>query len=120
MNLSNYGTFDVGNLFFALYQEHEEIDIMTPDAGYYVIGSRIARTASAPENGPIVIYLQATRSVSKFVLSEAASPLSATMFLNAGLNRIYAWASFTGPQPAGAQPYIVNVYGLTVRNVANR
>ena len=280
-NLSNYGTFDAGNLFFALYPEHEEVDIVAPDAGYYVIDSHLARRASAPEKGPVDVYLQIERSLYfaqlpcnwgdvpnflelpdtvahscgvslavtssspgsevitgwavddqklqpakeviavvgqrvvattrpdiyrpdvatyfvskattysgfrldvpsaairqhvqiyslnvnrtvsrlgsvsntpspvnfgntlqflttpngvrhrvqtsgrpigfveqvavKVVLSEEGA-LSAKVFLNAGLNRVYMWVTFTGEQPAGGAPYIVNAYGLTVRSVSD-
>jgi hypothetical protein len=54
----------------------------------------------------------------KVVLSEEGA-LSAKVFLNAGLNRVYMWVTFTGEQPAGGAPYIVNAYGLTVRSVSD-
>jgi len=118
-DLSDYGTYDVGSLRFTFLQDHEEIDIIAPDAGVYTLGSHVERTASAPEKGPVEIYIQVGKWISRSVLSYEQG-LSVRVNLRAGLNRVYAWVTFAGKQPAGASADIVNVYGLTVRRLVSR
>jgi hypothetical protein len=118
MDLNNYGTYDVGDLRFTLLSAREEIDIVAPDSHYYVISSRLERTVSAPASGPIEIHVQVGRNTSSSTLSYGHL-FSVKVRLDAGLNRIYAWVTFTGPQPPGAYPDIINVYGLTVQSVAS-
>ena len=115
-NLGNYGTYDAGSLRFGLVDQPEEIDLAAPRSGTYELVSRLERTASAPPKGAIDIHLQNGTEQQTAPL-EYPHQYSAIVRLSAGLNRVYVWATFSGKQPLGANPEIVNVYGLSVVSV---
>lgn len=116
-NLGDYGTYQPGTLRWAILTHPEELDINAPAAGVYNVVSRLERTASAPAAGDIEVYVQYGHVIEHQPLRYARA-FSAPVQLQAGLNRIWTWVTFTGKQPPDAFPEIVNAYGVNVVRVA--
>lgn len=115
-NFGDYGTYEPGTLRFTFLPETEEIDINAPAAGTYRLSSRLERTASAPARGHVVIHLRSGATTRAATL-QYGRVWSETVRLQAGLNRIFVFATATGQRPPGAYPDLVNVYGLRVERV---
>ena len=113
MNLGVYGTYEPGTLRFTFLGQPEEIEINAPATGRYALESRLERTASAPAVGTVTVHISDGTATTATLLRYGRL-WRVPVRLQRGLNRIEAWATFTGTQPPGAYPDLVNVYGMRV------
>lgn len=108
--LGDYGTYRAG-ASFTLLKDHEEIDVIAPSSGRYVMTASYGKAATAPAGGRITVFVQDATLVEHFRFRAGVRQVA--LPLVRGLNQIEAWVTFTQPQAPGAWPDILTVQNLS-------
>jgi hypothetical protein len=117
-NLGDYGTYDPTGPEFTANVPPEEIDVVSPTTGPFIVRASFTRTNNAPHRGRITVYLKAGGTTAEF--NFRAGEHAVTLPVQRGLNRIYLWVTTSKTLPTGTFPAILNVRGLTVAPASGR
>ncbi len=109
-NLGLYGTVDPTS--GTVLAVPEQIEVVAPSAGPYVMSALFRRTSSAPRRGRITVFVRDGSTTQSFPYRYGDHRVPVAMHF--GLNRLNVWVTITRPQAPGALPDVLAFSSLQV------